>query len=192
MGRPRLHATEDLLDAARVLAAEHGPGGVTMAAVAQAAGAPSGSLYHRFPARAELLGEVWLRTITAFQAGFLEALGAEPAIDACAGAARHVVRYSRENPEDVAILLRGPGEFGAQDWPAALRERIDARQQEIEAALRRTARRLPRGGRGALERVVLATVDLPYAVLRRHLRSGAGVPRGAEALVEHGARAILA
>ena len=191
MPRPRLHATQDLLDAAAGLAAAHGPGGVTMAAVADAAGAPSGSLYHRFGSRAGLLAEVWLRTVTAFQAGYLEALEREPVLEACVDAARHVVAWSREHEPEVRILLRGPAEFDVASAPDGVRARIEAAQRGLEAAWRRTAARLPGSEQDAQEIVVLTTVELPYAIARRHLRKGA-VPERADVLLERSVRAIVA
>ncbi len=190
VGRPRLYDTERLLDAAVALAAGEGPAAVTMAGLARSTGAPSGSLYHRFGARAALLGAVWLRTVTRFQAGFLSALGRDPPAHACMAAARHVVTYSREHPADARILLRGPEELGSAAWPPAVRARVDAAQGELETALRDAAGRL--GGADRLAQVVLVAVDLPYAVVRRHLRTGGGgIPARAEDLVEQAARAIL-
>ena len=192
VGRPTLHDTERLLDVAEALAAERGPSGVTMAGVARAAGAPSGSLYHRFENRTVLLGEVWLRVVMRFQLGFLEALTIEPAVEAGVAAARHVIGWIRGHEAETRILLRGPGEFGEADWPPELRARVDARQRELEAALRRMAERLPGRRTDALERVMLATVDIPRAAGRRHLRpESATVPAGIEPLVEECVRALL-
>ena len=56
MGRPARFAADELLDVALDLAAAGGPEAVTMAGVAEAAGAPSGSVYHRFAGRPALLG----------------------------------------------------------------------------------------------------------------------------------------
>lgn len=190
MPRPRLHATEDLLDAAAALAAAHGPAGVTMGAVADSAGAPSGSLYHRFGSRAGLLAEVWLRTVTSFQAGYLAALEREPVLEACVDAARHVVAWSREHPRELRILLRGPGGFEVAAAPEDVRERIDAVQRRLEAAWRRAAARLPGEEEDALEIIVLTTVELPNAVARRHLRAGA-VPERVDVLLERSVRAIV-
>jgi AcrR family transcriptional regulator len=63
MGRRALYSADQILDAARDLAAQSGPAAVTIAALGSAlGGAPSGSLYHRFASRNELLGRLWLRT----------------------------------------------------------------------------------------------------------------------------------
>ena len=183
-------ATGDLLDATADIVAARGPANVTMAGVAELAGAPSGTLYHRFGSRSALLGELWLRTVAEFQAGFVAALAGEPVLDACGLAARHVVTWSRREPRGSRILLGGAGEYGSADWSSELRGRVAVLRAELEAALAATAQRLPGRDADALERLLLATVDLPYGVIRRHLLTGR-IPASADALVETGARAIL-
>ena len=49
MARPARFTDRDLLEAAATVAAAHGPGAATIQGIAKAAGAPTGSLYHRFP-----------------------------------------------------------------------------------------------------------------------------------------------
>src|SRR5438874_1945941 len=113
MSRPPRFATSLLLDTAVQLAAESGPSGVTMSAVAAAAGAPSGSLYHRFAGRSALLAEVWLRTVERFQEGYFAALESSP--DPCAAGragSRHVVAWSRAHPQEAGLLLYGDQAFG--------------------------------------------------------------------------------
>lgn len=192
MGRPALHDTQALLDVARTIAADHGPASVTIAAVSAASGAPSGSLYHRFDDRAALLGQLWLRTTGRFQAGFLEALASAPGAEGCVAAAVHVIRWSRDHPAEARLLLRGPEDFAAAEWPAPTRRRAASDRRALAAALRERATGLGGPATAALDRVVLATVDLPYAVVRRHLLTGprAKLPAGTEALVEHAARAL--
>jgi AcrR family transcriptional regulator len=190
MGRPAKHHAEALLDAAATIGAEHGPAAVTMVAVARRAGVPSGSLYHRFPSRAALMGALWLRTVQRFQAGWLEALRGDDPLAALVAAARHVVAWSRSNRDEALLLLQGTNEFAPADWPADTRRAIDHQQQDAEAALRAVAAALG-GGRDTLERAVLAAVDIPHAAVRRRLRGGDAVPDRTEALVEECARALL-
>jgi len=45
-----------------------------MASVAARLGAPTGSIYHRFRSRKELMAETWLAAAESFQAGFIAAL----------------------------------------------------------------------------------------------------------------------
>lgn len=190
MGRPTLHPTEHLLDTAAALAAAQAPSRVTMAGVARAAGAPSGTLYHRFESRGALLGAVWVRTVRSFHDGYLQALRTERAVEGCVAAARYVVTWSRAHEPGARILLQGAGEMAAADWPASVREEAEGMRDEVDVALGRVARRIGGRRRDTLERVVFATVDIPYALLRRHLEAGT-LPADAEDLVEVCVRALL-
>jgi AcrR family transcriptional regulator len=190
LGRPALHDTQTLLDVALTIAADRGPASVTIAAVSAASGAPSGSLYHRFDDRAALLGQLWLRTTGAFQDGFLEALDSAPGVDGCVAAAGSVIAWCRDHPAEARLLLRGPDDFAAPDWPPPTRRRAAADRRTLTKALQARATDL---GGPALDRILLATVDLPLAVVRRHLQAGprAKLPPEAGALVEQTARAVL-
>jgi AcrR family transcriptional regulator len=192
MGRPALHDTQTLLDVARTIAADHGPASVTISAVSAASGAPSGSLYHRFDDRAALLGQLWLRTTGRFQSGFLAALDSAPGIEGCVAAAAYVVTWSRDHPAEARLLARGPDDFAADDWPAPTRRQAAADRRALSKALRQRAGEL--GEPDPLDRILLATVDLPLAIVRRHLQAGpqAKLPHDVGALVEQTARAILA
>ncbi|WP_031469420.1 TetR/AcrR family transcriptional regulator [Sciscionella sediminilitoris] len=175
MARPARFSTEDLLDVAVSLAAHGGPAAVTMAAVARAAGAPSGSLYHRFPGRAALLAGTWLHAVEAFQQGCAERLRARPALSAAVGTAWFAVDWSRRNPERARVLLHGAGEFDQENWPEAERIRLGEGNTALGALLRELAGELRTDGETAehaLERLRLAVVDLPLALVRRHLLGG--------------------
>src|SRR4051794_9577893 len=119
VARPARFTEQDLLRAAAEVAAERGPAGATVAAIAKAAGAPTGSLYHRFASRDLLLGRLWLELIGRFQAGWIEALERGDA----AAAALHSVAWVRGNPREARLLLLYRREdFLAGDWPASLAE----------------------------------------------------------------------
>lgn len=51
------------IDATLTLIRVGGPTAVTMAAIAKQAGAPTGSIYHRFISRAALMGAVWVHCL---------------------------------------------------------------------------------------------------------------------------------
>ncbi|MFD0168144.1 TetR/AcrR family transcriptional regulator [Streptomyces decoyicus] len=193
MARPPRFDTPQLLDAAVRLAAESGPSGVTMSAVAAAVGAPSGSLYHRFTGRTALLAEVWLRTVEGFQEGYFEAL--ESSDDPRAGgraAARHIVSWSRTHPAEAALLLYGAQEFGRDDWSDEHLLRAEEGNMQVRAAVAALAGALGVHGRPGLDRVTLAVIDLPLSVVRRHLRGGTPLPAHAEDLAERCTDALLA
>ncbi|MFI0788004.1 TetR/AcrR family transcriptional regulator [Streptomyces lydicus] len=193
MARPPRFDLPQLLDAAVRLAAESGPSGVTMSAVAASVGAPSGSLYHRFAGRSALLAEVWLRTVEDFQEGYFAALesGNDPRAGARA-ASRHVVAWSRAHPREAALLLYGAHEFGRDDWSAEHLLRADKGNMQVRAAVAALAGALGLHGRLALERVSLAVIDLPLSLVRRHLRAGEALPPHAEELAEQCTDALLA
>jgi AcrR family transcriptional regulator len=189
VGRPAVFDADQLLDTAVTLAAA-GPERATMAAVAARAGAPSGSLYHRFPGRPALLGELWVRTVSHFQAGFLAALEADDPVAARVTAARHVVAWSRRHPDQARLLLHGAAAFDEDDWPPPVAATAAELAAELERALDRLAARTP--GPRARNRELLAfvAIDAPYAVVRRHLRAGATIPTGAGRMVEQCARSL--
>jgi AcrR family transcriptional regulator len=183
--------TAQLLDAAARLAADSGPRAVTMAALAEAAGVPNGSVYHRFPGRAALLAEVWLRSLEAFQAGYLAALATDDPYDAAAAAARYVVQWSRSNPDDTAVLLYGAAEFGSVDWPPDAVARLGSGNRRTRRAIGALARRLGAEAPPELERVTVAVLDVPYGMVRRHLRSGSRIPSYAADVAASCAIAVL-
>ncbi|MFJ4780906.1 TetR/AcrR family transcriptional regulator [Streptomyces sp. NPDC088762] len=192
MARPPRFDTDQILDAAVRLAASAGPSGVTVSAVAQAIGAPSGSMYHRFAGRTDLLAEVWLRTVERFQTGYFDALHSDPdPRRAARAAARHVVSWSRAHPQEAALLLHGPGEFGRADWSEEHVRRAGSGNERVYASLGALAASLGVTGAQGRERVALALVDLPLSVVRRHLRAGEPLPPHAEDLTEECAAALL-
>jgi AcrR family transcriptional regulator len=186
MPRPQRYNTDVLLDAAAEILAAEGPAAVTMSAVARSAGAPSGSMYHRFATRAVLCAQLWLRTQERFHRGLLAALSQTSDPQACCvAAARFTVHWCREQPVQAQVLLVGADELGRGEWPSDAVRRYDAMRRELDHALRG----LCKSGDG--ERVLAAVIDVPYGVVRRHLRSGTSIPAEAEEIAEDCARALV-
>lgn len=186
MPRPVKHSTDAMLDAARALVLDGGPAAASARAVSQAVGAPSGSVYHRFPRRDDLVAAAWLRAQDRFLAVYLDALEGGDA-DAGVAAAVTVLTWSGENPLDAALLLshslrdllRGP-----------VSEELAARAEDNRRRLGRAVARLAAAlGRSTAD-VTLAVVDLPYAVTRRVLRDRRA-PAPAEAAALRRAAALL-
>ncbi|MCA9491275.1 MAG: TetR family transcriptional regulator [Myxococcales bacterium] len=103
MARPSSYTERDLLDIAVALAAEGGAAAVSVAGVARLAGAPSGSVYHRFAGRSALLARVWLHALTSFEDAWWSV--AEHEVDPGAVAAAPL-RWARSEPQLAAILAR--------------------------------------------------------------------------------------
>lgn len=190
MARPRRYDRSALVDHAAALVAAGGPSAVTMTAVARASGAPSGSVYHRFPRRSSLLAELWLRTVEDFQDGFLAALAGGDPVEACVAAAQQVLRWSAEHPDSAAVLLHGEAAFGPDEWSPADRERAAANRERLRIAIAAVVGRLGLPDERA-DRVTLAVVDVPYAIVRRHGGDPSGIPDDAVGAVERCVRALL-
>lgn len=185
MPRPARFDPDAMLDAAAALAESSGPAAVTMSAVTAAIGAPSGSVYHRFADRPALLAALWLRTVHRFQDAWLAVLVSDPpAVDRAAG---HVVDWSRRHRAEATVLLAGAAAFGRTDWSSADRAAAARAERAVTQAIRTAAALIPADP----ELVALAAVDLPYAVVRRHLTSRRPIPLRATALVEQAAFVVL-
>lgn len=184
MPRPARYTVDALLDAAAGLLADDGPAAVTMSAVARATGAPSGSVYHRFPTRAALCGELWVRTEERFQQGLLDALaGEQDPQQRCVAGALHIVAWCRKNPVEAQVLLAGPDALGLGDWP----ESVSGRRKRLQRKLRKALAGIPDDA----GRLSAALLDVPYAVVRRHLRARQTIPASADAIVADCARALI-
>ena len=77
MARPKIYSVEGILDSARDLVLESGAGAATVEGIARSSGAPTGSIYHRFGSRDEMLAQLWMRTVRRSQLRFLAALDFE-------------------------------------------------------------------------------------------------------------------
>ncbi len=191
MGRPRRYETDALLDAAVALVAEGGPSALTMAAVARSTGAPSGSIYHRFASRDVLAAAVWLRTVERFQEGFLNTAGGPEPIESAVQAAQHTSTWSRRHEPEARVLLHGAAELGRAGWRAEAADRAASLDARSGRALATLARALGMPGKRGVERVTFAVIDVPLALVRRHLAAGRPVPADAEDLIEIAVRALV-
>jgi len=171
MPMPVKFTTAEFVAAAVTLVVAGGPPAATAAAVAAAVGAPSGSVYHRFPRRADLLATAWIATLRDFHAAFLPALDtAEDPLVVGVGAAREVVAWSVANPQPAALLARyGRHDFVGADCSPAVRAEADALDHRMGEALAGLLGRFPAADR---DRVLLAVVDAPLALVRRSLAAG--------------------
>lgn len=183
MPRPSRYTVDEILDAAAELLAIEGPGAVTMSAVARAVGAPSGSMYHRFATRAQLCGELWMRTEERFHDGFVASLAtSDDPTQRCIAAARFTVQWCREHPVEAQVLLVGADAMCRAEWTADLVARRNR--------LSRVTRRLLTGLASDADRVRAAVVDVPYAIVRRHLVARQRIPASADDIVEDCARVL--
>lgn len=170
MAPPRKHPSDRILDAARALALDGGPRSVSIAAIAEASGAPSGTLYHRFGSRDGILAAAWLRALERFQATVLAAYARHPddAVEAGVAMAAATLAFAGESAPDARLLLVLRRSDLLDSAPG---EHLGAINAPLEAAIRHLARSLHgRADARAVDAVLRAVVDLPTAAIRRHLR----------------------
>jgi AcrR family transcriptional regulator len=183
--RPARYSVDELLDAAAALLAADGPAAVAMSAVARTVGAPSGSVYHRFPTRAALCGDLWMRTEERFQHGFLETLDSSDDVTVrCVAAALFTVQWCREHTDEAQVLLAGADALGRSEWPSVVTER----RVHLHRTLNRSLATLAVDP----DRLHAALVDVPYGVVRRYLVARQSIPRSADDIVADCVRALVA
>ncbi|WP_406288946.1 TetR/AcrR family transcriptional regulator [Embleya sp. NBC_00896] len=193
MGRKPRFSEDDFLDAALRVTARTGAGAVTIAAVAAEAGAPVGSVYHRFASRDLLLARLWVRTVRRFQEPVLAALADEDPVRGADRTVLAVLAWVRGNPDEAAVLLLHRRDDLVAQWPADLGPDLAVLNDAVAAALRAyTAARFGRASPAALERVTFALVDIPYAAVHRHLAAGRTPPPLLDPPTLAAARAALA
>ncbi|WP_067797831.1 TetR/AcrR family transcriptional regulator [Actinomadura formosensis] len=180
MGRPAKFSEDQILDAALAVTAEDGPAAATVGAIARRLGAPTGSIYHRFGSRDLLLATLWARCVRRFQEGFITALAADDA----ESAALHTPRWCRSHLDEAAVLLLHRRQDLVAEWP----DRFAALNRESVDALNAFAGRHPGLDR---ERLVFATVDVPYGAVRRHLLDRRPPPPAVDDLIVTACRAVL-
>jgi AcrR family transcriptional regulator len=188
MGRAQFdHA--NFLQAARALITERGPQAVTVDSVAERMGAPKGSFYYRFASRDALLGEVWLKTVLAYQQGFVAAIEAGDGLSA----ALHTPAWARRHLDDARLLmLHSRHDFVHGDWPAALKRGVADQAERFEACLRTFARgAFGRAGRAEMRRAIFVLAEVPIAAVKPHLERRERPPPLVDDLIARTYRAIV-
>jgi AcrR family transcriptional regulator len=180
MGRA-LFDNAGFLAAARALACERGPGAVTVDSITRRLKAPKGSFYHRFPSRDALLGELWLKTVLAYQEGFVAAIEAGDGL----AAALHTPAWARLHLDDARLLLLySRHDFVQGDWPAALKRGVRDQAQRFEACLTSFARRaFGRADPAQLQRAVFVLAGVPLAAIKPHLERREPPPAQVDELI---------
>jgi len=189
---PRKHETDVILDAARALVLTDGPRAASVAAIAKASGAPTGTLYHRFGDRNGILAAAWLRALERFQSRAMAATADAP-LEAAVAMAVSVIGFARELPEDARLLLTlRPSDLLDGEPDSSFVDRLATMNAPLLARLDDFARQLyGKTDERTMETVARAVADLPYGVVRRHANDDP-MPSWLEADVAAGVRALLA
>jgi AcrR family transcriptional regulator len=178
MPRPQVHPTDAMLDAARDLLLEDGSRSATIERIADASGAPTGSIYHRFGSRDELIARLWMRAVYRSQASFLTALEEPDAKKAALAAALSIIDFCEEHPADARLLVSFRRDDLIRSAPEGpLVDELAELNRPIERAVVDLARQLyGTRSRPALDRTLMVVFDLPYGAARRYLIAGTRLP----------------
>jgi AcrR family transcriptional regulator len=182
-----------MLDAACGLLLQVGARAATVEAIAEASGAPIGSIYHRFGSRETLVTKLWIRAVYRSQASFVAAMEHPDAREAAVAAALSIFDFCREHPADAQLLAS----FGREELIGAapvgpLADELTELNRPLERAVVAMTKRLyGKRTRQALDRTLLATFDLPYGATKRHLVSGTKLPTGLRHDLETAVRAVI-
>lgn len=187
-----MYSPGEILDAGAALISSGGPSALSIAAVAQRLGAPSGSIYHRFASRDELGASLWLRAVDRFQTAWLGSVEHEDPGEAVRHGARCVLTWSRENLDDARLLLLFRSrDLIHGDWPSAferdnrrLRAQLDRRLRDLDnrfGAVTLTDRR----------RVRFAAMDIPYGAVRGPLGRGRAPEPELDPMVDDAVIAVI-
>ena len=166
----------------------------TIAAISDVVGAPSGSIYHRFPTREHLLGRLWIDMATEYQNSWVEAAANEvDPVEAGLAAALTIPRGVRKDLLAARIMLLYRREdFIAEGWPAELEEAARRLREQVKTELAVLSRRLfGKADRATIQRTSFATLDLPLAAVRRSLEQGTPLPFQTETLIERAYRGLI-
>ncbi|MCQ4121216.1 TetR/AcrR family transcriptional regulator [Rhodococcus tibetensis] len=187
-------STDALLDAAREVILERGPRAATITMIAAQAGAPTGSIYHRFASVDELLVRTWLRAVRRTQQ--VRPGGSDTAENPAEAAVRLALAFYDhciETPQDTLLLDRLRREDVRHlDLDPALQAEVEAADRDTAAlmgALTRTV--FGHSGRRQSDLVVLAVIDLPHSFVQRYLQSGKRPPRSRREKLPDAVRAVL-
>jgi len=169
MGRPARYDAEALLDAGVRLFVDGGARAVTMAAVAREAGAPSGSVYHRFPDRSALLHALWRRAVQAFDEPYREQLGEDPTPHHAAEMAVWVVEWCQENQAAANVLHAGKTAFSPEQWSVVDVADTEAYETARDLVIAARVKQVAKAAGRRPDEVAFAMLEMPIAVVRRSL-----------------------
>lgn len=199
MSRQRLHTLDDLLDVAEQIVTSGDPSGLTLRALAAAAGASNGTIYHAFGSKDVLLGRLWLRSWCRLGDLMAEAMAARPretdaaGVDAVVAVALTPVEFVRRFPASARLFFaQRRDQLFSADLPPEVEAELAAVQEKFVELLITLARGVwDRGDRIAVEAIAVCLVDLPGGILRRRLLEDREADEATAARLEAAVRAIL-
>jgi AcrR family transcriptional regulator len=163
---------DSFIESAIQIAAQCGTGAVSMASIAAKAGAPIGSLYHRFDSRGTVLARAWLKVRADFRA--------EVCVHWNRGdtwnAVEALLQWCRSKPVYARFMLQSDDAPDFGELAPQLHAELEADQAELDAAFERCAQTLPQhvDNPGHLLRFIL--IGAPVAIVKPFLSQDQAIP----------------
>lgn len=169
MAKRALYSSEDILAAAVSAVANRGHA-ATVSDVTTILGAPSGSIYHRFPTREALFASAWIRCVHHFQDSLATVMDIEDPLEAIVETGLLIPRFCRRHPAEArtltlyrhAELLANPPK-GLNDELTGLNDPVAAHITEL------TRRRFGEVSQRRLALIALACRETPYGMVRGYI-----------------------
>lgn len=158
----------DFILAAIELISLGGPAAATMAAIAKYAGAPTGSIYHRFKSRSALLGAAWLHCLSSMTEDMLLLLGAGHSDEAIAT----LIEWAMDNPAKARlIMLYTQDDLIDGEIPTDLHKKLNSINKKLGAGLSGLLKSKGKALSAAnLALANFAVFDGPIAAIKPYLR----------------------
>ncbi|AIY43248.1 Transcriptional regulator [Collimonas arenae] len=170
--------TEDsIIDASIEMVAHCGVAAVSISAIAGKAGAPTGSVYHRFESRGAILARAWLRV----KSDFRNAVACHWSEGDTWAAVAGFLQWCRDKPLYAKFLLQ------CEDYPvfseplsAELNAALEAEQEALDLCFRQCLAHMPQGSAdtGAEAEAVLrfTLFSSPIAMIKPYLLQDLNIP----------------
>jgi AcrR family transcriptional regulator len=179
MVRLAKYSDDSFIDSAIRIAAQCGIGAVSMASIASNAGAPIGSLYHRFDSRNTVLARAWLKV----RADFRAEVSCHWAEGDTWRAVESLVQWCRSKPVYARFMLESDDAPDFGELTPALRAELEADQAELDAAFLRCVGTLP-AHVGVPEHVLrFILIGAPVAIVKPFLSQDLPIPASINAVL---------
>jgi AcrR family transcriptional regulator len=170
---------DSFIDSAIRIAAQCGIGAVSMASIAASAGAPVGSLYHRFDSRGAVLARAWLKVRADFRAqvmGHWEAGRTWDAVQA-------LLQWCRNKPDYARFMLQSDlaPDFG--ELTAQMHAALEDDQAEFDAAFERCLRTMPASLENPSNVLHFILIGAPVAIVKPYLNQDQAIPPFIDAML---------
>jgi AcrR family transcriptional regulator len=170
---------DSFIESAIQIAAQCGIGAVSMASIASMAGAPIGSLYHRFDSRNTVLARAWLKVRADFRAEVSchWARGDTwPAVEA-------LVQWCRANPVYARFMLESDEAPDFGELAAQLRADLEADQGALDADFARCVQALLPDVADAAHVLRFILIGAPVAIVKPFLNQDLPIPPSVNAML---------